>query len=64
VHRRPPLAHLTTVDMSLALLLATELEADVAHGLDVYGILVPGLYVKAIEALGVTHVSEPAPTRA
>lgn len=50
------LAHLTTVDMSLALLLRTELQEDVAHGFEVFGISAPGDYVTAVESWGVTHV--------
>lgn len=58
------MAHLTTVDMSLALLLSTELEVDVAAGHEVFGISAPGRYVPRVEALGVTHVPVPALTRA
>lgn len=50
------IGHLTTVDMSLALLLATELAVDVAEGHRVVGISSPGPYVERVEALGVTHV--------
>lgn len=57
-------AHLTTVDMSLALLLGTELRMDVEAGLEVYGISAPGEYVPGIEELGVRHVAVPALTRA
>ncbi|HEX7277308.1 MAG TPA: glycosyltransferase, partial [Acidimicrobiales bacterium] len=56
-------AHLTTVDMSLALLLGTELAVDVAEGFEVFGISAPGPYVERIEALGVTHVPIPELTR-
>lgn len=62
--RRPRLAHLTTVDMSLALLLATELLVDLDHGFDVYGISAPGPFVAEVEALGVEHVSVPSLSRA
>jgi glycosyltransferase involved in cell wall biosynthesis len=62
--RRPRLAHLTTVDMSLALLLATELAVDVEYGFDVYGISAPGPFVPDIEALGVRHVPVPSLSRA
>lgn len=58
------IAHLTTVDMSLELLLGTELEADVAAGHTVFGISAPGPYVLDIEARGVAHVPVPALTRA
>lgn len=56
-------AHLTTVDMSLALLLRTELEVDVAAGFEVFGLSAPGEYVPEIEDLGVTHVPLNALTR-
>jgi glycosyltransferase involved in cell wall biosynthesis len=56
-------AHLTTVDLSLALLLATELEVDVRSGVETYGISAPGPYVERVEALGVTHVAVPSLTR-
>lgn len=49
-------AHLTTVDMSLHLLLGTELRVDAESGFETYGISAPGPYVARIEELGVTHV--------
>lgn len=54
----PPLriAHLTTTDMSLALLLAAELSERVEEGHHVLGISAPGSYVEQIESLGVRHV--------
>ena len=58
------IGHLTTVDMSLALLLGTELEVDVEHGHEVFGISAPGPYVKRVEALGVRHIPLTALTRA
>lgn len=54
------MAHLTTVDMSLALLLSTELEVDVAAGHTVFGISAPGPYVGRVTDLGVSHVSVPS----
>ena len=57
------IAHLTTVDMSLALLLGTELEVDVAAGHEVFGISAAGPYVERVEALGVTHVPVRSLTR-
>ncbi|WP_431677591.1 glycosyltransferase family 4 protein [Kitasatospora sp. KL5] len=48
-------AHLTTVDMSLQLLLATELTVDVEAGFETYGISAPGPYVPQLEAIGVRH---------
>ena len=53
---RRRIAHLTTVDMSLALLLGTELMVDVEQGHEVFGISAPGPYVPRVEALGVRHV--------
>lgn len=61
----PPLrvAHLTTVDMSLALLLGTELTVDVESGHEVFGISARGPYVERVVALGVTHVPVRSLTR-
>ena len=56
-------AHLTTVDMSLALLLETELAEDVAAGHTVFGISAAGPYVDRVEQVGVTHVPVSALTR-
>jgi glycosyltransferase involved in cell wall biosynthesis len=56
-------AHLTTVDMSLALLLATELAVDVDAGHEVLGMSAPGRYVEQVERLGVRHVALPSLTR-
>lgn len=56
-------AHLTTIDMSLALLLATELRVDVEAGFEVFALSAPGPYVPVVEALGATHVPLPAFTR-
>ena len=53
---RPRLAHLTTVDMSLALLLSTELSAAREAGYEVFGISAPGPYIEQVQALGVAHV--------
>ena len=55
--------HLTTVDMSLALLLETELAFDVQSGLETIGMSAPGPYVERVEALGVRHVPLPGLTR-
>ena len=57
------IAHLTTVDMSLALLLGTELEVDVEAGHEVFGISAPGPYVERVERLGVRHVPITSLTR-
>jgi len=56
-------AHLTTIDMSLALLLGTELCADVESGLKVFGLSAPGSWVERVEELEVTHVPLPSLTR-
>lgn len=50
------IAHLTTVDMSLALLLATELQADRDAGHEVVGLSAPGPYVGRVEDMGVRHI--------
>jgi len=63
VTERLKIAHLTTVDMSLALLLGRELQADVEAGHDVIGVSAPGRYVDEVEALGVRHVALPSLTR-
>jgi len=57
-------AHLTTVDMSLALLLEAELRVDVESGLETFGLSAPGDFVARVEALGVRHVAIPSLTRA
>ncbi|MEV4560272.1 glycosyltransferase [Kitasatospora sp. NPDC049285] len=57
-------AHLTTVDMSLHLLLATELTVDVESGFETYGISAPGPYLERIERIGVRHRALPSLTRA
>lgn len=56
-------AHLTTVDMSLALLLGTELRVDVDSGFETFGISAPGPYVERVAELGITHVPVPSLTR-
>lgn len=56
-------AHLTTVDMSLAILLGTELSQRVEEGVQVFGIAAPGPYVPAVEALGVKFVPIPSFSR-
>lgn len=58
------IGHLTTVDMSLSLLLAAELQADVEAGHTVFGLSAPGPWVPQVTALGVTHVPLGSLTRA
>lgn len=62
-HRRLRIAHLCTIDMSLAWLLAKELTCDLEAGHEVLGLSAPGPYVAQIEALGVRHVPAPALVR-
>ncbi|WP_457031681.1 glycosyltransferase [Kitasatospora sp. P5_F3] len=57
-------AHLTTVDMSLQLLLATELKVDVESGFETYGISAPGPYLSQLDAIGIRHEPLPSLTRA
>lgn len=61
---RGRLVHLTTVDVSLALLLGTELRVRVEEGWEVVGMSAPGPFVSQVEALGVRFVPVPAFTRA
>ena len=56
-------AHLTTVDMSLELLLGPQLDAVVGAGGEVIGISAPGQYVAALERRGVRHVALAGSTR-
>ena len=51
------LAHLTTVGISQAKLLATELRVDLATGLDTVALSAPDEYVAEVEELGVRHVA-------
>jgi glycosyltransferase involved in cell wall biosynthesis len=49
-------AHVTTTDISLELLLGTQLEAFARAGFEVIGVSAPGPYVAALEQRGVRHV--------
>jgi len=53
---RPTVVHVTTTDISLELLLGTQLEAFVRAGFDVIGVSAPGPYVAALERRGIRHV--------
>ena len=50
---RPRLVHLTTIDMSLALLLGPQLQAFQAEGYEVIGVSAPGPYRQQIDELGI-----------
>ena len=53
---RPLVAHVTTTDISLELLLGAQLASIAAAGFEVVGVSAPGPYVKALEARGIRHV--------
>jgi glycosyltransferase involved in cell wall biosynthesis len=55
VHGRPRLIHVTTTDMSLALLLGPQLRAFADAGYDVLGASAPGPYVTDLQRWGVVH---------
>jgi glycosyltransferase involved in cell wall biosynthesis len=55
VPARPRLVHLTTTDMSLALLLGPQLRAFAAAGYEVVGASAPGPYVAELEREGIAH---------
>jgi glycosyltransferase involved in cell wall biosynthesis len=61
---RPVLVHLTTVDMSLALLLLPQLVAFRDAGYDVIGVSAPGGHVATLDAHGIRHVPLTRSTRA
>jgi glycosyltransferase involved in cell wall biosynthesis len=60
----PRVVHLTTVDMSLALLLLPQLVAFVEAGYEVIGVSAPGPYVEALADRGIAHVALERSTRA
>lgn len=53
---RPRVIHLTTTDMSLALLLGAQLEAFAEAGYEVIGASAPGPYVPELAERGIAHV--------
>jgi glycosyltransferase involved in cell wall biosynthesis len=55
-HRRPVLAHLTTTDITLELLLGPQLTAFAEAGYEVIALSAPGPYVDRIEARGVRFI--------
>jgi glycosyltransferase involved in cell wall biosynthesis len=50
------LIHLTTSDISLALLLGPQLRAFAAQGMEVIGVSGPGPYVEQLDGWGIAHV--------
>lgn len=52
---RPRIVHVTTTDISLALLLQPQLEAFAAAGYEVIGVSAPGPYVPDLERAGIRH---------
>lgn len=62
--RRPTILHLTTVDMSLALLLLPQLVAFREDGFEVVGVSAPGPYVVQLESQGIRHIGLTRSTRA
>ena len=60
----PVVAHVTTTDVSLELLLGPQLEAFAAAGYDVVGVSAPGPYVDALARRGIRHVPLEHATRA
>ena len=57
--QRPRVAHITTVDLSLRLLLLRQMQSLQAAGYDVVGISTPGDNVPGIEAAGIPHIALP-----
>lgn len=57
VLRRPRLVHVTTTDISLALLLGPQLEAFAAAGYEVIGVSAPGPFVERLEEAGISHIA-------
>lgn len=61
---RPRLVHVTTTDISLALLLGPQLRAFAAAGFDVSAASAPGPYVDELRAWGIDHIPLRHATRA
>src|SRR5580692_9145961 len=55
IGRRPRLIHLTTTDISLALLLGPQLRAFADAGMEVIGASAPGPYVGELATWGIRH---------
>jgi glycosyltransferase involved in cell wall biosynthesis len=56
-------AHITTIDLSLRLLLFNQLRSLQAAGYEVVGISTPGPYVPELEAAGIRHLASPMTRR-
>ena len=63
VQKQLVVAHLTTVDLSLRLLLWPQLLAVLESGAVAYGISSPGPWVEELEEVGVNHVVLASSTR-
>jgi glycosyltransferase involved in cell wall biosynthesis len=61
---RPRVVHVTTTDISLALLLGPQLRAFRDAGYEVVGVSAPGPFLTDLEAAGIRHVSLIRATRA
>lgn len=61
--RGPLLVHVTTSDISLALLLGPQLSAFSDAGFDVIGVSAPGPFVSDLERSGIRHIPLPHATR-
>ena len=57
VRDRPVLVHVTTTDMSLALLLGNQLRRFADERFDVIGVSAPGPFVAELESHGIRHVA-------
>jgi glycosyltransferase involved in cell wall biosynthesis len=57
------LVHVTTVDMSLALLLGRQLRAFADAGMEVIGVSAPGPFVPQLESWGIRHIALQHATR-
>ena len=55
--RKPLLVHVTTTDMTLALLLGPQLSAFAAAGYDVVGVSAAGSFVPELERAGIRHMT-------
>lgn len=61
--RRPRIVHVTTTDISLALLLGPQLRAFADAGYEVIGASAPGPYVDQLAEWGIAHVALESATR-